>query len=259
MPPEAPVPALSTTRTSPKTISAAGSTAKSRTCHLVLQGKGGVGKTYVASILAQYLEGRAACWDTDPVNSSFAGIKALGARVVPILRGRALNVEALDKLLDEVMNSGDTVIDSGAASFVPLSDYLLKSDIPEIAAATGCSILAHVVLTGGASKLDTIAGLRSVLTTYPASVKIVVWVNEFFGSFGEKPFVETVAYSENKDRIAGVVTLRKLDAELAGWSVAQMLERRQTFAEAIDAADIVAKSRLHRVRRDLWEQMEVFL
>lgn len=255
MPPEAPVPVLSTTRTSPKTTSAAGSTAKSRTCHLVLQGKGGVGKTLVASILAQYLDG-ATCWDTDPVNSSFAAIKALGARVVPILRGRLLNVAALDALLDEVLNGGDTVIDSGAASFVPLSDYLLKSDIPALAADAGCTILAHVALTGGASKLDTLSGLRSVLTTYPASVRVVVWVNEFFGPFGEKPFAETVAYSENKDRIAGVVTLGKLDPELAGWNVARMLEERQTFAEAIDAADVVAKSRLWRVKREIWGQLE---
>jgi CO dehydrogenase nickel-insertion accessory protein CooC1 len=39
--------------------------------HLVLQGKGGVGKSFVAAILAQYFKTKTAqvhCLDTDPVN-----------------------------------------------------------------------------------------------------------------------------------------------------------------------------------------------
>ena len=43
--------------------------------HLTLQGKGGVGKSLVAAVLAQYLKsaGRdVRCIDTDPVNRTFA-------------------------------------------------------------------------------------------------------------------------------------------------------------------------------------------
>ena len=43
--------------------------------HLTLQGKGGVGKSLVASILAQYFRHRGAeihCLDTDPVNQTFS-------------------------------------------------------------------------------------------------------------------------------------------------------------------------------------------
>ena len=50
--------------------------------HLTLQGKGGVGKSLVASILAQYLneKGREVrCIDTDPVNRTFAQYGALAA------------------------------------------------------------------------------------------------------------------------------------------------------------------------------------
>ena len=41
--------------------------------HFVLQGKGGVGKSFIASLITQYLteKGRLeACFDTDPVNGS---------------------------------------------------------------------------------------------------------------------------------------------------------------------------------------------
>ena len=50
--------------------------------HLTLQGKGGVGKSLVASVLAQYLRGKGKevrCIDTDPVNRTFAQYSALGA------------------------------------------------------------------------------------------------------------------------------------------------------------------------------------
>src|SRR5690242_15768566 len=52
------------------------------TIHLTLQGKGGVGKSLVAVILAQYLAQRDLkihCIDTDPLNRTFAQYTALGA------------------------------------------------------------------------------------------------------------------------------------------------------------------------------------
>jgi adenylylsulfate kinase-like enzyme len=50
--------------------------------HLTLQGKGGVGKSLIASVLAQYFleHGRdVRCVDTDPVNRTLAQYNALGA------------------------------------------------------------------------------------------------------------------------------------------------------------------------------------
>jgi Mrp family chromosome partitioning ATPase len=51
------------------------------TIHLTLQGKGGVGKSLVSSILAQYFRYRGAeihCIDTDPVNQTFSQIRRIG-------------------------------------------------------------------------------------------------------------------------------------------------------------------------------------
>ena len=50
--------------------------------HLLLQGKGGIGKSVVASWLAEFLIGRGqpvCCIDGDPVNRSLGQYKALGA------------------------------------------------------------------------------------------------------------------------------------------------------------------------------------
>ena len=52
------------------------------TIHLILQGKGGVGKSVIASWLAEFLISRGRqvrCIDGDPVNRSLSQYKALGA------------------------------------------------------------------------------------------------------------------------------------------------------------------------------------
>ena len=59
------------------------------TIHFILQGKGGVGKSYIASLLAQYYWQRdgkkPVCIDTDPVNSTFASYSAYDVELLDIM------------------------------------------------------------------------------------------------------------------------------------------------------------------------------
>ena len=51
--------------------------------HFILQGKGGVGKSVVAALLAQYLHDKnvtVRCVDADPLNKTLAGFEALRLR-----------------------------------------------------------------------------------------------------------------------------------------------------------------------------------
>ena len=48
--------------------------------HMILQGKGGVGKSFISSTLAQHRIAKGKnplCIDTDPVNATFFGFKKL--------------------------------------------------------------------------------------------------------------------------------------------------------------------------------------
>ncbi|NQU58501.1 MAG: conjugal transfer protein TraL, partial [Rhodospirillales bacterium] len=50
--------------------------------HMILQGKGGVGKSFVASLLAQHYLSREitpVCIATDPINQTFAAYKSFNA------------------------------------------------------------------------------------------------------------------------------------------------------------------------------------
>jgi len=62
--------------------------------HIVMQGKGGVGKSFGSSILAQYIRTKSApvrCLDTDPVNATFAQYRVIEAEQIDVLRRGTVN------------------------------------------------------------------------------------------------------------------------------------------------------------------------
>ena len=232
----------------------------------MLQGKGGVGKSLVASYLAQFLadEGRlSACYDTDPVNQSFRAIGALNVRPIELLTDADLNVAGVDRLIEEILSAKqDVVIDNGAASFLPLSRYLLANGIPDVLAERNVSMVLHTIVTGGSSGVDTLAGLEALANDF-ATVKVVVWVNEFFGpaQYDGTGFEATRVYMNQKDRLRGPIYLRKLDPVMFAPNLATMLERHMTFDEAAKSDEfmIMQKSRLHRIKGDIWGQMQAVI
>jgi hypothetical protein len=238
--------------------------AAARKVHLVLQGKGGVGKTFVASLLAQFYREKAApvvCLDTDPVNSSFSAIRALEAKHVSLLVGDRIDVDALDELVERVMTEdAHFVIDNGAASFVPLSRYLVEHDIAGLIEDAGKRPVVHTILTGGPAMLETGKALAAVVEQFPPSVELVVWVNEFFGPIvteAGEGFERTPLYQQNRARILGLVRLEWLNPDTSGRNLRDMLSRQITFAEADRSSDfrIVARQRLRHVWHPIRDQI----
>ena len=243
---------------------ASAETAAARKVHFVLQGKGGVGKTFVASLLAQFYSEKGEpliCLDTDPVNSSFSAIRALGARHVSLLEGDRVDVDALDELVERIITEdAHFVVDNGAASFVPLSRYLIEHDIAGLIAGSGKRVVVHTILTGGPAMLDTGKALGAVIGQFPASVEVVVWENEYFGpivSESGEGFQRTPLYQENRARILGLVRLERLNPDTFGRNLRDMLSRRITFAEADRSSEfrIVARQRLREIWRPIREQI----
>ena len=241
-----------------------GSHETGRKVHLVLQGKGGVGKTLIASLLAQYYLEKAQpviCLDADSVNASLSGLKALNARHVHLSNGDRVNVEALDQLVEQVLTEDSNfVVDAGASSFVPLSRYLVENGIADLIAERGKTVAVHTIVTGGPGLVDTLRGVEAVIEQFPPSVQLVTWLNEYFGQIGDrsgKGFEGTPLYQEHKHRLAALVHLSQLNPDTFGADLSRMLARRMTFAEALDSPDfyVVAKSRLSRIRAAIWPQL----
>lgn len=232
--------------------------------HMVLQGKGGVGKSYVASLLAQHFSQRQSpliCLDTDPVNATFAGYAAFQAKPLELMNGDDLDPRAFDALVEIVMGAPDdatVVIDNGAATFVPLSSWLAENDVIRFLSDAGAAVTLHSVLTGGQAVGDTMSGLASLLRHF-TGVAVVVWLNEYFGKpqWNGVPFEKSKLYDEHADQIHALIRLPVLRRETFGHDLEQVLKAKKTFAEAAadPALSIMARQRLAMIWRTLNEQM----
>jgi hypothetical protein len=231
--------------------------------HLVLQSKGGVGKTLVSAILAQYfqsIEGCVVkCVDTDPVNQTFTSYKALDVKHVNIMDGSKIDERKFDVLMERLLSEeGVFIIDNGASSFVPMSNYLIEHDAINMLQDAGREVFVHSVITGSQGLVDTVMGFKS-LAQQTKSRNIVVWLNEFFGPIvGDgKMFPEMKVYTENAEKVRGMVRLQRRNADTFGKDIELMAGSKLTFKEVAEGSEfsIMAKQRIVTMKRDLFTQL----
>ena len=232
--------------------------------HMMLQGKGGVGKSLSAAMLAQYMHSKAAlplCIDTDPVNATFHGYQALQVRRIELMEDDEINPRGFDALIDLVAQStGDVIIDNGASSFVPLSHYLISNQIPALLEELGHQLVVHTVITGGQALLDTVSGFAHLASQFPVQTCFVAWLNPYWGPVEHegKGFEQMKAYLANKERLSAIVRLPELKKETFGRDLAGMLQERLTFDEALatPALTLMTRQRLKIVQRLMYGQLD---
>lgn len=242
-------------------------TEKQKQVHFTLQGKGGVGKSFVSALLVQFLRCRGdavTAVDTDPVNATLAGYKAFGTQRLELMEGGSLIERNFDKLIEQVV-AEDTnfVIDNGAASFIPLSYYIAENDAFSIIGDNDKQVVIHTVVTGGQAMRDTLAGFASLVEQMPGNAELVVWLNEFFGDIEAdgKTFEDMKIYQANKERVRGIVRIARQTGSTFGEDVKLMLDNKLTFDEVAQSPTfgLMAKSRLSKVKTAIFEQLAVIL
>ena len=89
---------------------------------------------------------------------------------------------------------------------------------------------------------------------------MIVWVNEYFGPVARdgKTFDQMNVFQTHAEKVLGSVGIPQRSPDTFGATVLLMREKKMTFQEAIqsDQFMLAQKSRLHIVRRDLFEQLD---
>lgn len=236
--------------------------------HFVLQGKGGIGKSFVALMISQYLKHtkqNVLCLDTDPINATLSSFPALEVRSISLLDGNSnINERNFDQMMESIFEAdAHVVVDNGAASFTPLSSYLLDNEAFDAIAEAGKEVVIHSVIAGGLAQDNTVSDFVNLTSQLPESIQVVVWLNEHFGPIESegKSFEEMKGYREQKDRVRAIVRLPKRTENTYGKDLAVMLKARMTFDEALASNQffVMSKQRLKIVQRSVFEQLEVAL
>lgn len=233
--------------------------------HFIIQGKGGIGKSLISSLIAQFQKDELglgiSCLNTDPVNDSFYDFKDLNVKSVPIIENHQIVPREFDKIIEMIIQTEDHfIIDNGASSFIPLLEFLSINPIIDVLNDFGKTVYFHTPVTGGPAQKDTLTALARLMDELPQKGQIVIWENRYFGEINfdgitlkDIPFIKKA-----KDRIAGFVTFGAQKNYFTA-DFSKMLQNKHTFKEATasDSTDyfIMEKQRLLQIKRELFPQI----
>ncbi|MBN8649055.1 MAG: hypothetical protein J0L55_13965 [Caulobacterales bacterium] len=234
--------------------------------NLILQAKYDVGKTYIASIMAEYIQAKGRefrAYDADESENSFAKFGGLKVEPIEILdANRHLNPSAFDKFWTEAISRNyNLVIDTGADIFEPLVQHFVKYGFDNLIAESTTEMIVHTVIAGGDRLDDTINGLVTLCNKLPSNMKIVVWLNEYFGPIevAGKPFEGFKIYENNREKIHGIVKIREQDSDLFKADLLKKNALKMTFEEGIKSEEfyVLSKQRLKMIQREIFEQLDL--
>ena len=87
---------------------------------------------------------------------------------------------------------------------------------------------------------------------------LILWLNEHLGplEIQGQPITQARFLHEARDRILGTILLPARTKATFGKDVEEMLRQRLTFGEAIERFDLMPRTRIKRIRDDLWAQLD---
>lgn len=234
-----------------------------RQVHFALNPKGGVGKSFIAAIVAQYLLSRSEpvrCFDADATTATFSGIKALDVQRIEMRDGLIIDDRRLDEVMDPLLTEDShVVLDTGASTYTVFANYLVENDVMAAIQAHGKHVIVHAIIAGGASLIETLSDFDDLARQLPEDVVLIVWKNEHFGPIAApdgKSFEEMKVYCEHRGRLHAILHLPQRTRATFGADIALMMKKRQTFNEAIADPErrLMEKQRLKLVRDDVYRQ-----
>lgn len=154
---------------------------------IVLQKKGGVGKSVCAALLCQAMMEAGVSFvgvDTDPSNQSLAAYKELPVTWLNLIsaeNGDDIDKKLFDSLISSICNmetpDSHVVIDVGASNFWTLISYLRTTLALDVLMDLGHEVRFHVVIAG--NDLVFTCGCLGDLAEWFPNVALVPWLNPY--------------------------------------------------------------------------------
>jgi hypothetical protein len=239
--------------------------------NIIVFHRGGVGKSHNAINLCQWHRDRGRpckAFDADATSATFSSIPTLDVTRVQLMERDDINPRMFDILTNAFIDPDEDchfIVDTGASAFVAVNRYALHMDLPGLIHAAGKTMVINMMLVAGNTMFETLANLEAMAAQMPPQVHIVVWINPHFGRVEDergRSFEQMDVYDRHRHRISGIVNLPAwtfTDPRTFGEDVQKMMTLGLTF-EAIKtspAFGIIEKSRLHRVRTAIYEQLDL--
>jgi len=169
---------------------------------------------------------------------------------------------ALDSLIETLaVTPAPCVLDTGASTFVPFSEYLRDNCILDILEDAGKHVVLHTLVTAGAGFKDCLVGAGELLRELATPERqMVIWGNEFFGPIStvERKFEDFKLVSDNSDRIQGVMMLDNRPAAFMN-DLREVTAAHGTLREQLadPTTSLVSRKRLTMMRDNFFGKLDV--
>jgi hypothetical protein len=235
--------------------------------HILMQGKGGVGKSFISVIYSQYLKATGKSMfgiDTDPVNDTyhqFHGLEVVSCNICN--RDGEIESENFDKILDyieEHNDCSDVVIDNGSSDFIPLINYIKSTKVFELLNDLDHQIVVHSIISGGQAYYDTCTSLNVLLQSLDTDTfKTIVWLNPINGKLTFDDFKTSKVYNENLDRKIWQVIQLPSFSDMFNKDIQQMMSERKLFDEFINNKEnhIMKRQRIIQAKKKFFEAISI--
>lgn len=230
------------------------------TAHFFVQGKGGAGKSLMASLLYQYLifhnimvQGI----DLDPINRTLAGYKEFDVIVLDVMDGNDIVQKKFDTIIDSICELPDEahmIIDNGASSYVSFCGYIKENRIFDVLVEQGHTVYIHSIITGGQALADTLSGLDGMIEHF-SDVPIIAWLNPYFGdiTLDGNSFFDFKIYQQSSANFKAVIEIPKLKKDPFGMDFEELIAKKWSYDQAVNSQlPIMTRSRL----ASIWESQE---
>lgn len=238
--------------------------------HFTMQAKGGVFKSGVAALTAQYLKKycpEAIIVDTDPSNQTLVGYEKLNTVFVETLHEvngeKVLNRAKFDDIMEMIVSISEPLLfDTGSSNYIELLNYIRSNNIFDILADEGKEVYLHIPIVGGQSLIDCLTELEK-LSSLP-NAKIIIWENHYFGDLKNdkgQSYTENKFYKQAKEKIIGTVKLQF--PEMHTDDLKKIVDDSLTFEEVFEIEKgnpkygFMVKNRLKKVQSEIYEQLDV--
>lgn len=235
--------------------------------NMTLGTKGGIGKSFVAALIAQYIIDNVIakppiCIDLDYITQTFANYTGLDVSYIDLETDGDIEKRKFDSLIYKIAEAEDDdvfVIDCGSNTYKSLTNYMKVNAVFEMLLDMGNQIIIHIPIMGGQELEDTMAAFREIVADTPPVIMVAVWINQFHGAVesGGKTFEQSETYKEARDRVRSITYIPKWRDDMRQ-DVSEMLKARLTFdvALAADRFYLMEKQRLKMAKRYLYQAME---
>lgn len=240
--------------------------------HIIIQEKGGVGKTLVASILAQYLVAHKGvcnlrCLDIDASNNSLSNYAALNAVALNLLKNGVITRQSFDPFYAIMAETEDAILaDIGTSAAISFLSFARSFELYQQALDMGRRLFIHIVLMGGAEADDTLDSFSLIADDMPKSsigeAYIVPWLNPFHGPLeftdDRLPFEKTEQYRTSSALIPGIINMPDFGQDFND-ALNEARKIGKTFAEVASDKSIAVSERyrVNKIRSSVYTSLDL--